>query len=105
MKIGKKHVGVVNEGAENRQYVLFGILFALLALSMCGLTVAFAMFKLPHITVHGWIAMGLGTIFSLIVGCGLMALAFYSARHGYDQAADLNQRRTPDEDGQDKSAP
>jgi hypothetical protein len=37
---------------------------------------------------HGWIALGLGTFFSLLVGCGLMALMFYSSRHGYDEAVD-----------------
>ena len=35
--------------------------------------------------------MGLGIVFSLIVGCGLMALVFYSSRHGYDDAANLDQ--------------
>jgi hypothetical protein len=33
----------------------------------------------------GYIAMTLGVIFSLVVGCGLMALLFYSSRHGYDE--------------------
>ena len=37
---------------------------------------------------HGWIALGLGTFFSLVIGCGLMALMFYSSRHGYDEAPD-----------------
>ena len=32
----------------------------------------------------GYLAMGLGILFSLVVGCGLMALLFYSNRHGYD---------------------
>jgi hypothetical protein len=32
-----------------------------------------------------YIALGLGVGFSLIVGCGLMALLFYSGRHGYDE--------------------
>jgi len=35
-------------------------------------------------SVHGWIALGLGTFFSLAVGGGLMALVFHSARKGYD---------------------
>jgi hypothetical protein len=30
--------------------------------------------------------MWLGIVFSLVVGCGLMALVFYSSRHGYDEA-------------------
>jgi hypothetical protein len=37
----------------------------------------------------GWmyLAMGGGVVFSLLVGCGLMALVFYSSRHGYDERA------------------
>jgi hypothetical protein len=33
---------------------------------------------------HGWIALGLGVVFSLAVGVGLMALVFFSNRRGYD---------------------
>jgi hypothetical protein len=33
----------------------------------------------------GYVALALGVGFSLIVGCGLMALVFYSSRHGYDE--------------------
>jgi hypothetical protein len=36
---------------------------------------------------QGWIALTLGVVFSLIVGIGLMALVFYSSRHGYDEQA------------------
>jgi hypothetical protein len=32
----------------------------------------------------GWFAIGGGVLFSLLIGGGLMALMFYSARHGYD---------------------
>jgi hypothetical protein len=32
----------------------------------------------------GYVAMALGVLFSLVVGIGLMALVFYSHRHGYD---------------------
>lgn len=35
-------------------------------------------------SVHGWIALTAGTVLSLLVGGGLMALVFYSARKGYD---------------------
>jgi hypothetical protein len=45
-----------------------------------------------EISKHGYIAMGLGIFFSLLVGCGLMALIFYSSRRGYD---DLPQARPP----------
>lgn len=36
---------------------------------------------------HGWFALSLGTILSLLVGGGLMALVFYSHRRGYDDRA------------------
>jgi hypothetical protein len=39
----------------------------------------------PPVPVTGYVAMALGVIFSVGVGCGLMALLFYSNRHGYDE--------------------
>jgi hypothetical protein len=36
------------------------------------------------IGIHGWIALGLGAGFTLLLGGGLMWLVFYSNRHGYD---------------------
>jgi hypothetical protein len=39
----------------------------------------------PPMPTAGYVAMILGVVFSLAVGCGLMALLFYSSRHGYDE--------------------
>jgi hypothetical protein len=39
----------------------------------------------PPIPTTGYVAMALGIFFSITVGCGLMALLFYSSRHGYDE--------------------
>jgi hypothetical protein len=39
----------------------------------------------PPMPPAGYAAMTLGIVFSLVVGCGLMALLFYSSRHGYDE--------------------
>ncbi|MGB6536149.1 MAG: hypothetical protein WBF58_09335 [Xanthobacteraceae bacterium] len=39
----------------------------------------------PPMPTTGYVAMALGIIFSIVVGCGLMALLFYSNRHGYDE--------------------
>jgi len=36
-----------------------------------------------EMSIHGYIAMILGIVFSLVIGCGLMALMFYSSCHGY----------------------
>jgi len=41
----------------------------------------------PPMPTTGYVAMALGVVFSLIVGVGLMALVFYSSRHGYDDQA------------------
>jgi hypothetical protein len=38
-----------------------------------------------EMSIHGYIAMILAIVFSLVIGCGLMALMFYSSRHGYDE--------------------
>jgi hypothetical protein len=40
----------------------------------------------PPMPASGYAAMALGVVFSLVVGIGLMALVFYSNRHGYDDA-------------------
>jgi hypothetical protein len=47
-------------------------------------------------TGNGVAALVLGGIGTLALGGGLMALVFFSARHGYDDAADLKAR--PPED-------
>jgi hypothetical protein len=41
----------------------------------------------PPMPANGYIALTLGVVFSIVVGCGLMALLFYSSRHGYDDEA------------------
>ena len=46
---------------------------------------------------HGWIALGLGTVFSLVIGCGLMALMFFSSRSGHDEAANSKVHAAPGE--------
>jgi hypothetical protein len=41
-------------------------------------------------SIHGWIALTLGTLLSLAVGGGLMALVFHSARRGYDDRIEID---------------
>jgi hypothetical protein len=41
----------------------------------------------PPMPLSGYVAMWLGIVFSLVIGCGLMALMFFSSRHGYDERA------------------
>jgi hypothetical protein len=44
-----------------------------------------------------WIIMGLGGLAFFGVGCGLMALMFWSARSGHDDAADAASKRVQDQ--------
>jgi hypothetical protein len=37
------------------------------------------------IPLYGYVAIAGGVLFSLAIGGGLMALVFYSSRHGYDE--------------------
>ncbi len=46
-------------------------------------------------SIHGWIALTLGTVLSLALGGGLMALVFHSARKGYDDRIEVD---TPEAD-------
>ena len=41
-----------------------------------------------EMSAHGWIALGLGTVVTLAVGFGLMALVFHSSRNNFDDPAD-----------------
>jgi hypothetical protein len=68
---------------------------ALLASVLTGLLVvvlfgALSDWDASSMSVHGWIALTIGTVLSLLVGGGLMALVFYSARHGYDDRIELD---------------
>ena len=37
--------------------------------------------------VHGWVALIAGAFGTIVLGCGLMALSFYSSRSGHDEDA------------------
>ena len=41
----------------------------------------------------GWLMMGLGIFFTLVVGGGLMALMFYSSREGFDEPPEVVQEK------------
>ena len=78
---------------------LFGALFAMLAASAWYAAGAWTRVDGPPMPPTGYIAMTIGVVFSLIVGCGLMALVFYSSRYGYDdEAYDPTQHRNGDRD-------
>jgi heme/copper-type cytochrome/quinol oxidase subunit 2 len=78
--------------------------FAIAVIALVGILALALMFMVSawtrtnaHISVHGWIALTLGVLFSLIIGCGLMALVFYSSRRGYDERAAQSHREVHEE--------
>jgi hypothetical protein len=78
-----------------RKLLIILPLLALLAFAAWFAVYAWTSFEGPAIPAVGYVAMALGIVFSLAIGCGLMALLFYSSRHGYDKPP---QYETTDED-------
>src|SRR5262245_23789342 len=73
-----------NQSGHMARTLAIGSLLALLAFVFW---VAYDQWKMiaVDIPLWGWIAILGGIGFSLIVGVGLMALMYYSERHGYDE--------------------
>jgi len=66
---------------------LLGALAAILILTIVWATTVWTSSNDVPMSKHGWIALGLGTLFSLVIGCGPMALMFFSSRSGHDDVA------------------
>ena len=64
--------------------ILVIALFALLALSVWFAAYAWTHLGGDPVPTYGYVAIAGGVVISLVVGGGLMALVFYSSRHGYD---------------------
>lgn len=75
--------------------LLYGTLFALLALSFWFAGSAFVQMSGDPIPLYGYVAIAGGVLVSLAVGGGLMALVFYSNRHGYDDLSGGDGEKTP----------
>jgi len=77
----------VEPGKLNRlgAIALIVVLVVLLAAALWYAASAWTALSGPPMPAVGYVAMGAGIFFSLVFGCGLMALLFYSSRHGYDE--------------------
>ena len=67
------------------QIAILAPLFAILFAALWFAARAWTAVQGPPMPAVGYLAMTLGVIFSLVVGFALMALLFYSSRHGYDE--------------------
>lgn len=63
-------------------------LFALLAAAIWYAATVWVRLGDEPMPSWGWLAIGGGVLFSVLIGGGLMALTFYSSRHGYDEQSD-----------------
>lgn len=74
-----------------KTFLLTITLGSLLAVAMFGVLTGW---DGSAMSIHGWVALGIGTYLSLALGGGLMALVFHSARKGYDDRIEID--RDPD---------
>ena len=80
------------------RYAVIGILVALLAGAIY--VGHYGWVSAGHVTMPawGWLMMGLGIFFTLVVGGGLMGLIFYSSRAASPRTSSTTRRlKTPDE--------
>ena len=70
------------------RWILIGALLALLAGAVFGAYQGWTAHS-GDVDVPPWASamLGVGVFFGLLVGCGLMALLFYSSRKGFDDEA------------------
>ena len=61
------------------QIAILAVLIALLILVIIWAVSVWTSSAGVEMGKHGWIALFLGTFFSLVIGCGLMALMFFSS--------------------------
>jgi hypothetical protein len=73
-----------------RKFIILVPLIALLVVAASLAIYTWNSIEGPPIPTGGYVAMWLGIVFSIVVGCGLMALVFYSSRRGYDVPPDYD---------------
>jgi O-antigen ligase len=64
--------------------VLTVVLLAMLGFVIWGFQAAWRLSGNVQMSIHGYVAMGLAAGVTLLLGGGLMWLAFYSSRKGWD---------------------
>ena len=72
--------------------ILIAVMLALLAAAVYVGYAGWTRGSSVELPPEAYVALGLGTLLTLLVGCGLMALVFYSARKGYDEPSEREKR-------------
>ncbi|WND01700.1 hypothetical protein QGN29_09020 [Temperatibacter marinus] len=69
------------------KYLTIAFLLFMAGLSFWFMYSVWTTFDDVDIGFHGSFALGIGVFFTLLIGFGLMALLFFSARRGHDMSA------------------
>ena len=74
---------------QSRRQTRAAVLFAVVSLIVVAIASYVVWNQMGQIALglHGWIALIAGSVGMVFLGGGLMALSFYSARSGHDEAA------------------
>ena len=93
-----------------RSYILPGCLFVILVLTTVFMTRRWIELGDVEISPIGWALMAGGGVFTILIGGGLMALAFYSDRRGHDdihhdQSVFDPRRDSPDDESDHNERP
>jgi len=83
------------------RFLIVASLLAFLAAVVVFVVISWQQMGVVQMSGHGVTALIAGVVLSLVVGGGLMALVFISARRGYDDAADRRGSRSHKPDQQD----
>ena len=70
------------------RFLIIASLLGFLAAAVVFVLISWREMGVVEMSGHGILALIAGIVLSLVVGGGLMALVFISARRGYDDAAD-----------------
>ncbi len=85
-------VRFLDHGNADLKPVLIAALMMLLLLSIGVAWHVWSALGDISMPIHGYLALTAGAVLSLVVGGGLMALVFFSARKGYDDLEDRTHR-------------
>ena len=74
---------------QRRRRTGVAVLFAMTSLIVITISSYVVWYQMEQIALglHGWIALIVGSVGMMVLGGGLMALSFYSARSGHDETA------------------
>jgi hypothetical protein len=98
--VRRRSIGTRHKRSSEPGFLMGKIILIIALFGLLGAAVWFAVWGWTSlegsIPPSGYVAMALGIVFSLVIGCGLMALIFYSSRHGYDEPAQQIEPREHD---------